>query len=187
MHKRFFHQPSAEHSGLVRLAMVLAGALLMVAGLFAVAALRWEAAILLPFAAVLLVAAWLARGQARQTRPVDLTPAAVRCVRQILRENKIPARQRLLVVITGVGPDEAGKPAFIYRVGFSADFDPQSDVLFESRGIPMAIYARDRDWLVGTEIDFREQNGQSGFFFINPNPAEKYTAAIADYRASTRR
>jgi iron-sulfur cluster assembly protein len=94
---------------------------------------------------------------------VSLTAKAAATVRAILAEQ---GRTGNCVLRVRVVP--GGCQGFMHKLDLDPDTFPE-DHLCESRGIKVALFKRQLDMLRGTEIDFGQENGQSGFKVESPN------------------
>ena len=66
------------------------------------------------------------------------------------------------------GVQGGGCSGFSYTLKFS-DGPQEGDKIIESNGVTIHIDKKSYLYLMGTQIDFVEENLQTGFKFINPN------------------
>ncbi len=66
------------------------------------------------------------------------------------------------------GVQGGGCSGFSYTLKFS-DGAEEGDKVIESKGVEIHIDKKSYLYLIGTEIDYVEENLQSGFKFVNPN------------------
>ena len=66
------------------------------------------------------------------------------------------------------GVQGGGCSGFSYTLKFSSGAE-ESDKIVESHGVEIHIDKKSYLYLMGTQIDFVEENLQSGFKFVNPN------------------
>lgn len=97
-----------------------------------------------------------------ETFPVRIAPSALLKLREALEDGT-----HIRVGLLGGGPD-----GFTYHlsVGDQADDDDQRAVF---DGVPVVIDTFSANYMRGTEITWREEDGQGGFVFTPPPPQEK--------------
>ena len=91
--------------------------------------------------------------------PVSITDAAAAEIRQIMENKNIPEDYGLRIGVRG-GKGCAGVN---YYVGFDKAKD--SDLKYETRGIPVLISKSETMYLVGVTLDFYEGADVRGFTF----------------------
>ncbi|MBV6480165.1 MAG: hypothetical protein HGGPFJEG_03011 [Ignavibacteria bacterium] len=94
---------------------------------------------------------------------VNITDKAVREVKKIMEENKIPEGYGLRVGVKG-----GGCSGFTYSLGFDAE-ERAGDTVLEKDGIKIFIDMKSSLYLSGTEIDYTDGLTGKGFVFNNPN------------------
>jgi len=94
---------------------------------------------------------------------IELTDRAVREVRDILKEKKLPAATALRLGVSG-----GGCSGFEYVLDFSEDVK-EGDAVEESQGIKVVIDEKAIPYLQGLRIDFNDNLLNRGFKFSNPN------------------
>jgi iron-sulfur cluster assembly protein len=97
---------------------------------------------------------------------ITITERAVREVRRIIQEQKLPEATALRVGVKG-----GGCSGFSYTLGFD---DQLSDVdqLSEVDGVRVVCDPKSFLYLSGTQIDFEDNLMGRGFKFGNPNAAK---------------
>ena len=96
------------------------------------------------------------------TQPLNLTEGAVKQLKTIMTEQKIPAQYGLRVGVKG-----GGCSGFSYVLGFDEPKD--GDETLELNGIRVFMQKSHAIYLLGMEIDFLEGLNNRGFSFNNPN------------------
>ncbi len=99
------------------------------------------------------------------TRPVILTDGAVRELRRIMKEQKVPSDYGLRIGVKG-----GGCSGFSYILGF--DVQKDNDEEFEINGMRVLMAKSHGIYLVGMEIDYVDGLNNRGFTFTNPNASE---------------
>jgi iron-sulfur cluster assembly protein len=99
------------------------------------------------------------------TQPLSLTDGAVRQLRSIIDEQKIPAQYGLRVGVKG-----GGCSGFSYVLGF--DEAKEGDEHHNVKGIKVLLQKSHAIYLLGMEIDFVDGLNNRGFSFNNPNASE---------------
>jgi iron-sulfur cluster assembly protein len=100
---------------------------------------------------------------------IDLSPAAVRKVRENLEQLGNPDDHYLRLGVKG-----GGCSGFSYVLEFDSDIDPKYDRTFEISGIPVVIDRKSLLFLAGMTLDYTGDLhilGEGGFVFNNPNAA----------------
>lgn len=96
------------------------------------------------------------------TQPVSLTDGAVKELKRILEEQKIPEDHGLRIGVKG-----GGCSGFSYVLGF--DMKKEKDDVFEIKGLKVLMEKSHGIYLLGMEIDWVEGLNNRGFSFNNPN------------------
>lgn len=94
---------------------------------------------------------------------VNITDKAVKEVKKIMEENKIPEGYGLRVGVKG-----GGCSGLTYSLGFDAE-ERTGDTVIEKDGIRVFIDMKSSLYLSGTEIDYTDGLTGKGFVFNNPN------------------
>ncbi len=95
-------------------------------------------------------------------QPIQLTDNAVKQIKTILTEQKIPNDYGLRIGVKG-----GGCSGFSYILGF--DEPKEGDEMFEINGVKVFMQKSHAIYLLGMEIDFIEGLNNRGFSFSNPN------------------
>jgi iron-sulfur cluster assembly protein len=95
-------------------------------------------------------------------QPIQLTDNAVKQIKTILTEQKIPNDYGLRIGVKG-----GGCSGFSYILGF--DEPKEGDEKFEINGVKVFMQKSHAIYLLGMEIDFVEGLNNRGFSFSNPN------------------
>ena len=94
---------------------------------------------------------------------VNITDKAVKEIKKIMEENKIPEGYGLRVGVKG-----GGCSGLTYTLGFDAE-ERTGDNILEKDGIKIFIDMKSSLYLSGTEIDYTDGLTGKGFIFNNPN------------------
>lgn len=94
---------------------------------------------------------------------VNITDKAVKEIKKIMEENKIPEGYGLRVGVKG-----GGCSGLTYTLGFDAE-ERTGDNILEKDGIKIFIDMKSSLYLSGTEIDYTDGLTGKGFVFNNPN------------------
>lgn len=97
---------------------------------------------------------------------LTLTDSAADQIKSMLAE--APAEQNVQGLRIGVQP--GGCSGMSYFMEYAADVQPMEEII-EQKGVKIFIDPRAMMYLVGTEMDYRETQFESGFVFKNPNEA----------------
>jgi iron-sulfur cluster assembly protein len=99
-----------------------------------------------------------------RTRPkaVTLTDAAAERVKAIMARSATP------VAGVRVGVKKGGCAGMEYTMEYAAEAKPMEEVV-EDKGVRILIEPSAILFLLGTEMDFRQDKLSSGFVFNNPN------------------
>ena len=96
---------------------------------------------------------------------IKLTPSAVKQLRRIMEEQKVPEGYGLRVGVKG-----GGCSGFSYILGF--DEQKEKDQVYDIEGLPVFIERSHGMYLLGMEIDWHEGLNNRGFVFNNPNASD---------------
>jgi iron-sulfur cluster assembly accessory protein len=100
---------------------------------------------------------------------VTLTEKAAKEIKAVAAAQNLP-RYWLRV---GVKANEDGK-RFSYLLDITEDKpDPKVDNVFDSSGVTVAVSDKSAIYLMGTIIDFRDDDAGKGFVFRNPNAVKE--------------
>jgi iron-sulfur cluster assembly protein len=99
------------------------------------------------------------------TQPLNLTESAVKQLKSIITEQKIPADYGLRVGVKG-----GGCSGFTYILGFDAP--KEGDDVFQINGMNVLMQKSHAIYLLGMQIDFLEGLNNRGFSFSNPNATD---------------
>ncbi|MFA5405127.1 MAG: iron-sulfur cluster assembly accessory protein [Ignavibacteria bacterium] len=97
------------------------------------------------------------------TEDVNVTDNAIKEIKKIMEENKIPADFNLRIGVKG-----GGCSGLSYSLGFDAESKPTDNVI-EKDGVKILVDMKSFLFLSGTEIDFIDDEKGRGFVFNNPN------------------
>jgi iron-sulfur cluster assembly protein len=100
---------------------------------------------------------------------INLTPEAVRKLREILEKQEDPEGYNLRLGVKG-----GGCSGFSYVLEFDRDVDPQYDRTFEIEGIRVVVDRKSMVFLAGMTLHYTGDLhilGEGGFEFQNPNAA----------------
>ena len=100
-----------------------------------------------------------------KTQPIILTSGAVKQLKNIVSEQKIPSHFGLRVGVKG-----GGCSGFSYVLGF--DEPKEGDEIHEVNGLKVLMQKSHAIYLLGMEIDFLDGLNNRGFSFSNPNATE---------------
>jgi len=95
---------------------------------------------------------------------ISLTPAALRKVRELLRQQGGPADLYLRMGVRG-----GGCSGFSYALEFDRDVDPKYDRTFDIEDVKIVVDRKSLLLLAGTTLDFSGELLGQGFEFKNPN------------------
>jgi iron-sulfur cluster assembly protein len=99
------------------------------------------------------------------TSPILLTPGAAKEIRDIMRDQSMPADKTWL----RVGVKGGGCSGYSYMLDLVEEEPGESDEQLESEGVRILIDSRSLLYLEGAQIDFRDEVMGRGFVFKNPN------------------
>ncbi len=95
-------------------------------------------------------------------KPVSISEAAVKEIREIMARKMVPAHYNLRIGIKG-----AGCAGVSYLLGF--DQKKEDDMEYLADGIPVVIQKKHTMYLIGLEVDFYDGADARGFTFVNPD------------------
>ena len=98
---------------------------------------------------------------------ITLTPLASQAVREIMRQQELPATAALRVGVTKEGC-EGRATQFRYVLGFDPDPAAPSDHVLESEGLTVVVDHESLPHLDGLQLDVRQEFGGLRFLFRNP-------------------
>ncbi len=91
---------------------------------------------------------------------ITLTDSAARRVKELIKDSDNVGLRP--------GIQGGGCSGFSYTLKFSKGAE-EGDKVVESKGVIIHIDKKSYLYLMGTEIDYTEENLQAGFRFVNPN------------------
>ena len=94
---------------------------------------------------------------------IRITEKAVKEVKKIMEENKVPSDCGLRVGVKG-----GGCSGLQYSLGFDTGAK-EGDTIIENNGVKIFIDGKSLFYLSGTELDFSDGLNGRGFIFNNPN------------------
>jgi iron-sulfur cluster assembly protein len=97
---------------------------------------------------------------------IQLTERAIKEIRRIVAEQRLPESTVLRVGVKG-----GGCSGFSYSLGFD-DTVLDTDQVFESDGVRVVCDPKSFLYLSGTQLDFEESLMGRGFKFANPNASK---------------
>ncbi len=101
-----------------------------------------------------------------QTNTLQLTPTAAKTVREMLAQRSLDNSYALRVYVTG-------RSCSGYQYGMALDNKPQAaDSTFECEGIRMLVDEISIQYMLGSTIDFIDDERGKGFLVDNPNMVE---------------
>lgn len=96
--------------------------------------------------------------------PINVTETAVKELKKVITEQKLPASVALRVGVTG-----GGCSGFEYKLDFDENVNEETDLLTEVDGLRVAVDKKSALFLDGTQLDYHESFEKRGFVFNNPN------------------
>ncbi|MFY0624969.1 MAG: iron-sulfur cluster assembly accessory protein [Reichenbachiella sp.] len=93
--------------------------------------------------------------------PVNITPKAVKEVKDIMNHKGIPSDYSLRIGIKGGGCGAMG-----YVIGFDKTED--ADLSYTTNDVPVIVDKKHVMYLMGLEVDFQEDAETRGFVFNKP-------------------
>ena len=103
--------------------------------------------------------------EAVASSPITLTDGAVKELKNIMENEKIPSDHGLRVGVKG-----GGCSGFSYILGF--DVRKENDQVYLENGITILMEKAHGLYLVGMEIDYHDGLDNRGFLFNNPNASD---------------
>ncbi|MBM4158196.1 MAG: iron-sulfur cluster assembly accessory protein [Ignavibacteria bacterium] len=97
------------------------------------------------------------------TEDVNITDKAVEEFKRIKKQTEVPENFGLRISIKG-----GGCSGLKYGLGFDAVSKP-TDTVIEKNGLKIYIDMKSYLYLLGTEVDFKNDTEGSGFVFNNPS------------------
>ncbi len=94
---------------------------------------------------------------------VTLTEKAAGEIKRMIAEQHLPEGTVLRVGVAG-----GGCSGFEYRMDFDSKVSESEDAVAESHGVRVAVDRSSAKFLLGTQIDFRQDLLTRGFVFNNP-------------------
>lgn len=94
---------------------------------------------------------------------IKTTERAVKEIKKIMGENKVPGNYGLRVGVKG-----GGCSGLTYSLGFD-EIPKEGDTTIEQNGIKLYIDGKSLFYLSGTVLDFTDGLNGKGFVFNNPN------------------
>lgn len=98
-------------------------------------------------------------------QPVTITDCAITQLKRVLAEENLSAEHGLRLGVKG-----GGCSGFSYVMGF--DVQNEKDEVYEIKGIKVFMEKSHSIYLIGMEIDWKEDLDNRGFIFTNPNANE---------------
>ena len=96
---------------------------------------------------------------------ITLSDKAAKRIKEILSKDKISSGVR-------IGVKSGGCAGMSYVMEYAKDKNP-SDELIEDKGIKVFVDPGAAMYLLGTEMDYKEEEFSSSFVFKNPNETER--------------
>lgn len=103
---------------------------------------------------------------------VTLTPTALQAVREIIKQENLPATSALRVGVSKDGCEGSGTQ-FKYVLDFDALPAKPDDNVFEMEGMKILVNNESLPHLTGLQLDVRQRMG--GFEFVFRNPKAKHS------------
>jgi iron-sulfur cluster assembly protein len=97
---------------------------------------------------------------------ISLTQSAAEQIKSLIAQ--APEGQSVLGLRIGVQP--GGCSGMSYFMEYATDQNPAEEVI-EDKGVKIFVDPRAMLYLVGTEMDYKDGEFESGFVFKNPNEA----------------
>jgi len=97
--------------------------------------------------------------------PINLTEAAAKEIKDIIKQQELPADKTSL----RVGVKGGGCSGFSYMLDLTEEPAGEMDEQLEIHGVKILCDMKSYLYLNGTEIDFRDEVMGKGFVFKNPN------------------
>lgn len=99
--------------------------------------------------------------------PIEITPGALKEIKNIMAHKNIPKDYSLRVGVKG-----GGCGGMSYALGF--DKPKEGDQQFDIEEIPVLIEKKHVMFLMGMRVDFYEGNDTRGFTFVNPGLPKRH-------------
>ena len=93
---------------------------------------------------------------------ITLTAAAIARMKHLLEKRETPE------AYIRIGTKTGGCSGLAYRLEFS-ETPEEGDELVEEGGVKVLIDAKSLIYIIGTEVDYKEEELRQGFIFNNPN------------------
>jgi iron-sulfur cluster assembly protein len=97
---------------------------------------------------------------------INITEKAVKEVRKIMEENRIPENFGLRVGVKG-----GGCSGLTYTLNFDEN-SKEGDTIIEQHNVKLFVDGKSLFYLSGTELDFSDGLNGRGFIFNNPNASK---------------
>ncbi len=94
---------------------------------------------------------------------IKISEKAVKEIRRIMSENKVPEEYGLRVGVKG-----GGCSGLTYSLGFDAE-SREGDTIINQDGLKLFVDGKSLFYLMGTILDFSDGLNGRGFVFNNPN------------------
>lgn len=94
---------------------------------------------------------------------IKISEKAVKEIRRIMSENKVPEEYGLRVGVKG-----GGCSGLTYSLGFDAE-SREGDTIINQDGLKLFVDGKSLFYLMGTVLDFSDGLNGRGFVFNNPN------------------
>lgn len=94
---------------------------------------------------------------------IKVSEKAIKEIRRIMTENKVPETYGLRVGVKG-----GGCSGLTYSLGFDAE-SREGDTIINQEGIKLFVDGKSLFYLMGTILDFSDGLNGRGFVFNNPN------------------
>ena len=98
------------------------------------------------------------------TTELILTDNAKNYIKQLMTDNNIPINEYFLRITVRSN----GRSGFTYQLGFDKELQ-NSDTMFEYGEIKISVDGKSLFYLMGTELDYKNDSSGKGFVFNNPN------------------
>ncbi len=98
-----------------------------------------------------------------QVSAIEITPNAVQMVKSLIAQNNLDDQYALRIYVTG-------RSCSGYQYGMALDNKPQeTDTAFENGGVRLLIDDVSMPYMVGSRIDYIDDERGKGFMVDNPN------------------
>ena len=102
-------------------------------------------------------------GETINDAEIKISEKAVKEIRRIMNENKVPEEYGLRVGVKG-----GGCSGLTYSLGFDAE-SREGDTIINQDGLKLFVDGKSLFYLMGTVLDFSDGLNGRGFVFNNPN------------------